>query len=188
MERTSFIPKRSFIKPVYKSRNFGLLMNFSIVLFAVSMLVFGGVYFYKKSLNERVAFLSDSLKRARDSFDLSVLSEMGKTSEKIELAKKLLEKHIAPSPIFGFLEQATLENVRFSNFNYIWQEDSDPEISMTGVAKSYASLALQVDEFQKNSNVEDISVSGLSLGKGGVVNFNAVIVLKPDLIKYKYGI
>ncbi|NOY35882.1 MAG: hypothetical protein GXP44_03150 [bacterium] len=192
MEKTSFIPKKSFIKPIYKSRNFGILMNSSIVLFAVSMLVFGGVYLYKKSLDKSVVSLADSLERARDAFDLPVLAEIGKTAEKIEFAKKLLENHIAPSPIFSFLEQATLENVRFSDFSYTRQESKakgknkkkSVEISMNGLAKSYASLALQADEFQKNKNVENISVSNLSLGKGGVIKFRIVIALNPNLVKY----
>ncbi len=188
MERTSFIPKKSFIKPIYRSRSFGILLNSSIVLFVVSMLVFGGIYLYKKSLSKHVALLADSLKKEQDAFDLPALAEIGKTAQKIDFAKKLLKNHIAPSPIFSFLEQATLENVRFSNFSYNRQKsknkDKGTEISMDGLAKSYASLALQADEFQKNKNVENISVSNLSLGKGGVVKFHIVVVLSPSFVKY----
>jgi len=186
MERTSFIPKKSFVKPIYKSRGFGILLNSSIVLFVVSMLVFGGVYSYEKNLSKRVALLADSLGRERDAFDLPALAEIGKTAKKIEFAKKLLKNHVAPSPIFNFLERATLESVRFSNFSYTRQKSGDEgtEVAMDGLAKSYASLALQADEFQKNKNVESISVSNLSLGKGGVVKFHIVIILSPNFVKY----
>ena len=106
-------------------------------------------------------------------------------SGRIKSSKTLLSRHKAASNIFKFLEESTLQSVRFTDFSYKLSKDQEPEVLMKGTTKSYSSLALQAEEFQKSKKVENITVSSLSLGDGGVVKFNMALVFEPDFIKYK---
>ncbi len=184
MDKTSFIPKKTFTKPFYKEKGFGIFLWLSIALLIASGWAFGGVYYYKQLSVGRVDGLSESLKQAKASFEPSLISQLSSVANKIELSKGLIRGHKTLIPIFDFLEQSTLKSVRFSSFEYSSSEDGE-EISMKGSATSYASLALQIEEFQNSIGVKNVSVSGLSLGKGGAINFNIKVVFESDFVKYK---
>lgn len=184
METSSFIPKKSFEKPFYRPQGLGLLLGSSVVLLVVSALLFGGVYFYKNMLEKRVNTLAESLKRAQNAFEPSLILKLNDLADRIKSSENLLSRHKAAGNIFKFLEESTLQSVRFTNFSYKLSKDQEPEVLMKGTAKNYSSLALQVEEFQKNEKVKNIAVSGLFLGDGGIVNFNIDLVFEPDFIKY----
>lgn len=185
MDRTSFIPKKTFKKPVYKTKGVGFLLGFSLLLFVVSGLFSGGVFFYKEVLKRQVAVLEDSLKRAHAGFEPELVKELMNVSEKVKAAKILLKEHKALTPIFDFLKERTLKKVRFFSFDYKLSKEGEPIISMKGVAKGYAPLALQIDEFQKSEELKDISVSKLSLMNDGKVSFILDLVFNPKFISYK---
>ncbi|HDO23734.1 MAG TPA: hypothetical protein ENG99_00780 [bacterium] len=184
METTSFIPKKSFSKPVYRRRSIGLFLGVAVALFFISALVLAGAYFYKNTLEKRASSLSESFKRVQSAFDPSLIVKLNDLSKRIDVVKVLLGQHKSPSKIFRFLEEKTLKNVRFSSFSYKFLKDKEPEVSMRGMAKSYSSLALQSESFQDSKNVKNVSVSEISLKDGGMINFNIHLVLEPDFIKY----
>jgi len=145
---------------------------------------YGGVFYYKQLSERRVAGLSDALKQARAGFEPSLISQLSDVANRIGSAKKLLKTHKTLVPLFEFLERATLKSVRFSNFEYIPLDEGE-EIAMKGSARSYASLALQIEEVQNSIGVKDVTVSGLSLGQGGAIDFNIKVVFEPDFVKYQ---
>lgn len=185
MDRTSFIPKKSFKKPVYKTKGAGFLLSSSLILFVVSGLLLGGVFFYKEVLKRQITVLETSLKRAHAGFEPGLVQELTSVSMKVKAAKILLKEHKALTPIFEFLRNSTLKNVSFSSFSYKLSKEGAADVSMRGVAKGYASLALQIDEFQKSKDLKEISVSKLSLTNKGNVSFNLELVFSPEFISYK---
>ena len=185
MDKTAFIPKKNVSKPFYKSKGPGLFFGVALFLLVISGLFAGGVYAYRKMIEKRVGILSESLKRAQAGFEPALIIELNKVAGKIDSSKILLKNHRALTPIFEFLQKFTLKTVSFSKFDYKFSKDEDPLISMGGTAKSYASLALQEDEFQKSKNVKNVSVSNLSLSNGGSISFNIEITFNPDFIKYR---
>lgn len=185
MDRTSFIPKKSFKKPVYKAKGAGFLLGFSLILFIVSGLFLGGIFFYKEVLKKQITVLEVSLKRAHAGFEPELVKELTSVSMKVKAAKVLLKEHKTLTPIFDFLRESTLKNVRFSSFAYKLSKEGEPDISMRGVSKGYAPLALQIGEFQKSKDLKDISVSKLSLTKDGNVAFYLELVFNPEFISYK---
>ncbi len=185
MDRTSFIPKKSFKKPVYKAKGAGFLLSSSLILLIVSGLLLGGVFFYKEVLKKQIIVLGISLKRAHAGFEPGLVQELTNVSMKVKAAKVLLKEHKALTPIFDFLRNSTLKNVSFSSFSYKPSKEGEPNISMRGISKGYAALALQIDEFQKSKDLKEISVSKLSLTNKGNVSFNLELVFNPEFISYK---
>lgn len=189
-EKSSFIPKKTLSRPVYAESKFSFFPFVSLLLLIISILMLGGVYFYKGFLNKKISVLFDSLKRAEDILDPVFVDQMQSLDSKMETAKTLLAQHKMPTAIFEFLEQSTLKTVRFSNFDLAINLPKDfgggaeVVLNLSGNANSYASLALQSREFQKNENVKNIILSGLSLGETGDVKFSAKIIIDPSYLIY----
>ena len=186
-EKGSFIPKKTLAKPVYVGSGVGLFLSFSFLMIVISGLLFGGAYLYKGFLEKNNNEMLDSLKRAQDILDPVFIQEMQTIDTKIESSKVLLGQHRMPSALFEFLEQSTLESVRFSNFDFSFpsQKDENVIVNLRGTAKGYSSLALQAREFQNNKYVENVIFSGLSLGEKGVINFSAKVIIDTNFLAYQ---
>ena len=184
-ERVSFVPKKAQVgagQRQPKSIGIGFLVAAGLLI--LSVVVGGGGFLYKRSVAGNVETLEASLARAEEAFDPGLIEELVRTSKKIEAAKVLLSKHRTIVPIFNFLEEATLKNVRFTNFLYSIGADGTPKISMKGVARSYATLSLQGNEFERNKDIRSVKFSGLRLGEGGTVLFAVDLEVNPAMLAY----
>ncbi len=184
-DKISFIPKKTFEKPLYKRSGPGFFLTSSFLLLLLSGLIYGGMILYRNSLKQQVDVLSDSLERAKATFEFPLINELFNVSEKIKVSKVLLEQHKTIAPIFDFLEKSTLKDVRFKSFKYSFLKDKELIISMEGMAKSYSSLALQGKAFEEEKNIKTVSFSGLNLGDKGAINFKVTLALDPSFISYK---
>ncbi len=180
MEKISFIPQKENKKKVYRGQGPGVVIVFSGIMFAISLLVFGGTYLYKDLLSKQIDILDSSLNKTKESFDDAFISELYDVSSKIELGKKLLDGHGYLSGLFAYLEENTLKNVSLTAFNY----DGSNEVTLNGVAKSYSSVANQVKAFKGDPNVVSVDISSFSLGEGGTVTFDTKIEFIPSFFSY----
>ncbi len=185
-EKISFIPKKSFSPGVSAPRrSLGLFVSFSIFLLFVSGLTFGGAYFYKSYLKKQSNELSVSLTRARDAFDPNLIGALIETSRKIDYAKTLVQGHQSLVELFQLINDSTLKSVRFVSFDYAVTKDSGPVVTMKGEAPSYADLAVQAEQFEKNKNIKSVHFSGLALGPRGEVQFSVKMPVDPNFVIYK---
>lgn len=183
-EKLSFIPKKTFTRPSYKAGGPGLLVIFAFLVFLISLVVAGGLFFYKSNLEKQVDLLIQSLERAKAAFEPSLISEMIQASVKIDSAKSLFAQHKTLIPILDLLSKNTLKNVRFNGFNYSGNE-KEPIVTLKGVAKDYTNLAVQAKVFEDEKNIKSVSFSDFSLGDKGIVNFSVKIVVAPSFLAYK---
>jgi hypothetical protein len=181
---SSFIPKTKLTAPVYRRRGLGLGIFLSLAVFLLSFALYGGVYFYKKSLQKQLDQTNTSLKRAEAAFELTLIDELERFNAKINAAKILLEQHQAASKIFNLIGSLTLKTTKFSNFNYSFTAN-EPIVTMSGETKSYTDVAIQARIFEDSDSIERASFSGLALKEGGKVSFNVEIIINPQFIVYK---
>lgn len=183
-DNMSFIPKKTIGAPVYKSRGLGIVTGFALIIFLVSAALWGALFLYERYLKEQISQKNDSLKIAQSELEPSLVTSLVLLSGKINAAKSLIQNHKVPSSIFVFLEDNTLKDVRFKDFNFLLSGGDEPSVSMSGLAKSYSSLALQAGVFEKNSIVKRAAFSGFKLDKNGQVGFNVEIVFDPPILDY----
>jgi hypothetical protein len=183
-KQESFIPKKSFTAstPRFGAPGFALSLSFGILI--LSLAGMGISYFYNQAIQTRAEVLSNSLRKEEESFEPALINELVEKAGRIEIAKKLLGQHTTVIPIFTFLEESTLQSISFAKFNYS-VEEGIPEVSMSGLARNYSALALQSEEFQKNKNIEDVSIANLFLDRDGGVKFDIKITFNPAFIRYK---
>ncbi|NTV22443.1 MAG: hypothetical protein HGB03_02635 [Candidatus Yonathbacteria bacterium] len=183
--QTSFIPKQSFDQ-VKKKRNTGtwLLVSLSGFVLALSLVAAAGVFFYERMLTTDVADMRDRLERMRSAFEPTLVQELKRLDERLSTLNAVLGGHVAFSEFFSVLEQNTLQTVRFRQFTYQMNTENGAEVTLSGEATSYSSVALQSDVFGKNRYFHDPIFSDMTLDNKGNVTFNVTFILDDELIKY----
>lgn len=187
-EKLSFIPKKNItIAPLPKVKTAGLgpVVVFSFVMFLVSGMMWGGLIVYKKSLSDQKSQLVSSLEKVKSSMEMPLVDQIIGLSNRTDSAGKVLTNHRIVSPVFVFLEENTVKNVRFNDLKYGYSEKDGHELVMAGVAKSYSDLALQAESFEKSDSVQSVSFSGLALDEKGGVKFDVKMVMNPSMFAYK---
>lgn len=181
---TSFIPKTRLTGPVYRRKGIGFGVFIAVLVLLVSLGLFAGVYFYKKSLTKEIEEASASLERAKKAFEPGLISELTQLDSDLKAAEIILLSHSASSKIFDLIGDLTLPEVAFSSFSFNLAEKK-PIITMAGEAKSYTTVALQARIFEESEFIDKASFSGLSLKEAGKVGFSAELIINPSYLIYK---
>lgn len=182
---TSFIPKSpvsSEVRPKSSSaggtRVVGLLTFITVIVAIAAVLSFVGVYLYEQRLTSQKQTLEQSITDARTDLGTDFVAEMQRLEQRIAGVKNLLGSHIVISPIFEELQARTLRSVRFTKFEYTIQKDQQTnqsmvDVSLTGVARSYAIVALQSDAMAESKMFRNPVFSNLTVeDQTGNVNFS----------------
>ena len=113
--QASFIPKKPLNTGVSgrSGGSFGLLFLLALLVFIASLIASGAVFGYQALLGSSLASKKASLEKYQQAYDLATIQTLTRFDSRIVEAKKILSDHIAPSSIFFFLSQQTLEKVRF---------------------------------------------------------------------------
>jgi hypothetical protein len=186
--QTSFIPKKTFdVGPAPKATGSSVsaILSFvAVIALVLSIVSAAGVFLYERFLITSIKNKEETLERAKSAFEPELIRELSRIDAKFMIGERLLDEHTAPSGLLNLLEDVTLETVRFTTFSYL----SDPEglhLSMQGEARSFASVALQSDEFGRNRSLRDTAFSGLTLDERGNVQFTVSAIVDPALVSYR---
>lgn len=188
--KTSFIPKKkpSALKQReerLRGRGVGILGFISFVVFLVSLLIWGGLFFYQALLERNILDMSASIERVRQAIEPELIERLAETDLRLNTADILLDNHMIVSPVFRLLEDLTLSTVRFSSFGYSIDSEDVAKISLVGEAQDYASLALQSDIFGDARVMEQPLFENLNINERGNVSFQFSTPISSSFILYK---
>lgn len=188
--KTSFIPKQSLQQEALAPHQrfssgggHGVFFIVSFVLFLISLLGAGGVFFYSKYLESSIASKQEQLSLARAAFEPDTIEALSRVDSRIEAAKRILDAHIAPSVLFALLEQTTLRSVRFNSFTYT-DSPSGVMIELEGEARDFNGLALQSDVFGSNRVLRNPVVRNFDLTDTRDVTFSVSAQVDPAFIAF----
>lgn len=192
---TSFIPKRPVSsEPVPEhrpNRALGILSLLAVVIVLATIASYAGVYVYEKQLVAQKAKTDQLINEARKGIGTEFLSDMKTLSNRIQGVKAVIAKHIVVTPIFAALEQTTLRSIQYKSFGYEFIADPATgqqavKVTLTGVAKSYATIALQSDSFTQNTLIKNPVFSNLTIDeKTSAVNFKLAFTVNPAALSYQ---
>ena len=187
--QTSFIPKKTFdVGPAPKATGSSvsaILSFIAVIALVLSIVSAAGVFLYERFLITSIKNKEETLERAKSAFEPELIRELSRIDSKFTIGEELLNDHTAPSGLLDLLEDVTLETVRFTNFSYLADAGGELRISMQGEARSFASVALQSDEFGRNRSLRDTAFSGLTLDEVGNVQFTVSAIVDPTLVSYR---
>ncbi len=192
---TSFIPKRPVstepVSPARRNAAVGLFSLVTFVIVAGTGLAFVGVYLYGKTLESQKTQLQSQIIQAENGLGSSFISDMQRLSQRISGVKTLIDNHVVVSPIFAALQATTLQSVQYKTFTYEFVTDAGTgskavQVTITGVAKNYATLALQSDAFAKSSVIRNPVFSGLTVeDKTQQIDFKLVFTVNAADLSYE---
>lgn len=184
---TSFIPKKPLTGERARGGMAGFLVLITLLIFIASGVAAGGVFVYGGWLQRSLESKKSSLNASQEAYDPGVIEELVRFDARINQARTLLEKHVAPSSIFTFLSENTLEEVRFASFDYGLNESSTATIEMKGEAKDFSTVALQSDRFGSSKMLREVVFSDIAIGGEGGVNFTVTATIDmPHLLYSKH--
>jgi len=187
-QATSFIPKNPIVSDTpsgYKRQTVSIFTLVSLIIFISSVALGAGVFIYEGYLKSSLAKKQSDLEKARASFDPALIKDIRRVDNRIEHAKEILSRHAAFSAFFETLEKSTLQNVQFKSFDLSFpSQNENIKISLKGLAKSYASVALQSDSFNNTKGIKNPIFSDLNLDQSGRVSFSIEASLDPEDFKY----
>ncbi|MFH1454961.1 MAG: hypothetical protein ABIF22_01430 [bacterium] len=193
--QTSFIPKKP-VNMAGSSRSGGmsLFLLVSLIIFLISLGLAGYVFLEKNLLIKNITTDQNTIEANKSGLvsDSITIESLVELNSRTNVAKDLLSKHIAVSPIFDFLQQGTLKSVRFKNFSFSSAGKNESgqnkvSIQMSGVARDWETVASQADEFGKpdwKNIINEPKISNLSLEADGSVSFLFAAYVVPDFLVY----
>lgn len=185
--QTSFIPKKPIVENRSNvSRPTSIFVVISIFILFTIAIASGGLYFYKLSIEKNITQMSSDLNLAKNRFEPSKIVQLQRLDKRLRASSELLSRHVALSPIFEALESLTMKSVRYTKFSYSLVNDktSTMNITLSGQAVGYRSIALQSDLFKKNKQIIDPVFSNLTLDNSGNVVFDLAFTVDAALINY----
>jgi hypothetical protein len=188
--QTSFIPKKMVGRESsIREKPIGLFLIISSIVFAVTLIGAGGAFLYKYSLSRGIDSASKYLDERKSALEPATIDDLLRTDKRLRSASEVLNNHLVVTPVFDLLESLTLKTVSFSRMEYSNSPEDGPTIRMSGIAKSYGSVALQADTLNNSKRFVKTAVfSNLNLDDKGNVTFSAQIDLDADLTSYKKAV
>ena len=181
----SFIP-RDAKQPTNRYGGAGfneLMLLLAIVAIVASAALAGGVFLYGQYLDSSNANKLSQLQRAEAAFEPSLVQQLQRLDDRMNVTGQLLQQHIAPIALFSMLEQTTISSIQFTSLQFDATDLSHISLKMTGVADSVNAVALQSDLFSKSGAIQSPIFSDLSRAKDGV-HFNFSSYVNPNALSY----
>jgi hypothetical protein len=190
--QTSFIPKKPVTETTLGSSGRSSTDIFTVIAVAVLLIVgaiAGGLFLYKNYLISEKQALSTSIGKIRDSFDKDTISELELFDKRSSSSKTILNDHLVLSPMFSLLNTLTIPAIQYTKFDH-QTTDKGFDVSMSGIARDYRSVALQADVFNgaKGRSFKNVIFSNLTLNKDGNVTFDLEFTVDPSLLSYEQNL
>lgn len=185
--QTSFIPKQPLVETKIKKTQVSRSI-FSIIgafVFAVVLVASIGVFAYEQYLTKTIDSKNIELSNRVKNFDKSSVSHFVKLDARFQAAAIILNNHLAVSTLFGLISDNTIKSVQFTDFKYTMDDSGKLNVSLSGKAPNFASVALQSDTFSAKPYLQNQVFSGLGLASDGGVLFKYTALVDPSAIKYK---
>ena len=186
--QTSFIPKKpigspdgSGVKIVHSTNLFSVIAT---VIFIITVLMAGGLFFYKNILANQIKESEKKLAEAQDAYALSSIKELLDVSARITSANSLLNKHVAVSKVLVLIGDLTVRKLRFTDLTYTIKNNI-PTVAISGEVQTYNALAEQQDKFLKNEFIKNPTFSNFNLGDNGYIIVDFSTNIDPNFVSYK---
>ncbi len=180
----SFIPKQPLTGGTSHGGTFSLFFLIAMLIFVASIVAAGGAFAYEQYLGQSITGKQSELAKYEKAYDLENIQLLSRFDKRINNAKALLIKHIAPSSLFSYLGTQTLEKVQFTGFDFSLTQDGSASVVLAGVADTFATVALQSDQFGASRVLRDVVFSGVTLGGDGRVSFAVTFNVDPAVLLY----
>ena len=186
--QTSFIPKKTIdndsrnrVVAISDTNIFTLAAS---IIFIVTLLLYGGLYFYRDYVIEQVKKADTALTEAEAAIEPKKIKEIISNNSRINNSLKILDGHLATSKLMLFLQDSALKKVKFSEFTY-QNKDGVPSIVINSEVQTYNSFAYQQKVLVENEYIQNSGFSDILLGDNGNIKYKFSGRIESSLVSYK---
>lgn len=160
-----------------------IILIVSIGLLVLSLLTWGGLWWYNDSIVQKTALISNQIDEIQEQRDIKIEGALIELDKSIKNLDEVLKDRIYPVNIFSVLEDLVLPEVFFSSFT---SNVSEALVNVHVIAKNYKILAEQMIVFKESLRIEDVEFSSINLEDEGGASADFNIYLNPDLLKQEF--
>ncbi len=189
--QTSFIPKKTVDdysrnrSIVYTDTNIFTLA--ATIVFIATVILYGGLFFYKNMLVKQVAQADVQLIDAKTAIDPKKIQEIIDNDSRIKNSQKILERHLATSELMVFLNDSAIKKIRFNEFMY-QNKEGIASVVIDSEVQTYNSFAYQQEVLVNNEFITNPSFENITLSDNGNITFKFTGRIDPSLVSYKKAI
>lgn len=181
MNEINLVPKEYRKKTLKFSGIFSKIGGIFLILLILSLLLFGGLFIYKKSLNKELSDFKKEILILDQKRNPELEEKIVNLDKKLEILESIFNNHLYWSELFTRIENLVLKKAYFSKVRIGFLE-TDLAINLSGNALTYTILAQQMLSFQEDSSVKSVQVSDISLGSEGGIDFNLQIIFSKNIL------
>ncbi|TSC70388.1 MAG: Uncharacterized protein CEO12_412 [Parcubacteria group bacterium Gr01-1014_46] len=185
--QTSFIPKKQIgDQSDYsdKIRETDIFSLAATMISIVTVVLFGGLFFYKSVLVKQIAKADIEVNNARSAIQPEMIKELIDANSRITTSINLLEKHVATSNLLYILGDLALKRFKFNDLTYSIK-NGVPSITAQAEVQTFNALAQQQDVFSKSEYIKNPIFSNIALSDTGGVKFSFSSTVNFGAISYK---
>ncbi len=201
--QTSFIPKKPINSVASMQSNQsdssgGLFVLFAFIVFVLSIAGAVFTYFLSAKLQSTQQQYQSTLKANEVEFNPALIQTLQRANDKINLAKGLLNAHLAPEGVFDIIAGLIAQNTTFTSLSYTAPVNGASagagsgfvQLSMSGISTGFPAIAFQSDVFGqsvkygKNIELKNPVLSGVGAGTTGLVQFSFSTGLDSSYLLY----
>jgi hypothetical protein len=197
--QTSFIPKKPTASAIggvsapKHAHGASIFMTIATVLFILSLVAAGAVYAWDRYLQSAQNAYKVTLSTREQQFNIDLIEQLKGEKVKIDLARQLLNNHLALSQIFGIIGSLTAENVRFMSMDLTAGKASSDgiKVDLEGYGTSFAAVAFQsdvlnqLDQYGLRNVVKNPVLSNPTVGSNNAVSFGFSATIDPSGLSYE---
>ena len=155
------------------------LINMGIAVLVLMLVLVGGLYFYKITLEDRKTGLDTQIVNLEKERDKKVEANLLTLSKQLSLISTLLDSHIVWSKALSKVEGLLQPQVQFLSFS---AAVSDNRFEFKALATNYTVVARQIATFVSDDSIKDISLTNVHVLTTGKLEFT--IKLEFDKTKF----
>jgi hypothetical protein len=187
-QQATFIPKRPVTSLSSERRTMGFFSLVTLIIFICVGIATGGAYFWKITLQKQLEGSAAELIEQEKAFDKAFIDAAVRLNNRIEISKKLLNKHVAVTTLLDAIGKNTLHKVQFNDFVFTTSQlggEAVVKVTMKGAASDYTALAAQSAEIAKVGAFKDPVFSSFTLTQEGRVSFGLAMNIDTALVEYR---
>ncbi len=150
-----------------------------ITVLILMFILVGGLYFYKSTLEQRVADLDAKIVSIEGERDKNSETNLLILDKQLSLISTLLDSHVVWSKALGKIEGLLQPQVQFLSFSAAVAED---KFEFKALATNYTVVARQIAAFVSDDSIKDISLTNVHVLTNGKLEFS--IKLEFDKTKF----
>ena len=175
---TEYRQKRAGLKAIF-SKTVGIIL----VLLILSLLIYGGLFIYKKTLTQKINDLNKSISELESKRDSKLENAIYKADKKLKSVENLFKSHLYWSDVFAKIEKLVVSSVYFTEMK-INITDNTINLDLSGTSKNYTDLAQQMISFKEDEDklIEKVELSDIKPNDIEGIDFTLSILVSEKIL------